>query len=355
MASQDYSWKASIDFERGVYICRVCKGELSDDDRKGGRWIPTAQGIFSGYHISQLICPWISAQNIINKKNDPLKDEQFFHNYVLGLPYVGSENKISSETVLKNVRNIANRQTDRIIIGVDTGLPWYLTCMNSEGVFYREKLKNVGDEGTTTDYDPKNRIRELLNRWPMSIVIGDQGGELSSLRILQQEFLGRVFLCFYRKDRKSLEPITWGENEEQGRVTVDRNRMFQIMVEYLRDSGRVILNGTKEDWQEWAAHFDNVYRETRVAKNTPGKDVATNYGPELIWKKNGPDHYCHTLLYCLVGMSKYAQGLAQIIKIDRFMAGVTIGSNVDGSINAGINGKKYRSFFESSGGLVEDF
>ena len=54
-------------------------------------------------------------------------------------------------------------------------------------------------------------------------------------------------------------------------------------------------------------------------------------------------------------MSKYSQGMAQIIKLDRFMAGVPVGSNVDGSINAGINGKKYRSFFESSGGLVEDF
>ena len=52
-------------------------------------------------------------------------------------------------------------------------------------------------------------------------------------------------------------------------------------------------------------------------------------------------------------MSKYSQGMARIIKLDRFMAGVQVGSNVDGSINAGMNGKKYRSFFEGSGGLAD--
>lgn len=348
LASQEFDWKDSIDFIRYVWICRLCKGELRAEDIIAGVWKPT-DGIcrydsmtgkdlypglthtpdgqelkeFSGYHVSQLMCVWISPKNIITKKNDPLKDEQYFYNYVLGLPYVGSENKISSAVILKNISKDINTQTSRVIIGVDTGLPWYLTCMNSEGVFYHEQLKKVGEVGTEKDYDPKNRVRELLLRWPQSIVIGDQGGELSPLRILQQEFPGRVFLCYYRKDRKTLETIKWGENEDYGSVVVDRNRMFQVMVEQLRDLNRIRLNGEKEDWKEWAEQFDNVYREIKVAKNSPGKDVATNYGVEFIWKRNGPDHYCHTLLYCLVGMDRFAQGLATIIKKnDNFLTGV---------------------------------
>lgn len=357
LASAEYDWKESIDSLRNVYICRLCKKDLSAQDIKGGIWKPTdgvcrynpfngkdlypglthtsdGQEIkeFSGYHISQLMCVWISPKNILAKKNDPLKDEQYFYNYVLGLPYVGSENKISSEVVLKNVNKDVNTQTGRIIIGVDTGMPWYLTCMNNEGVFYHEKLKKVGEEGTDVTYDPKNRVRELLLRWPTSILIGDQGGELSPLRILQQEFPGRVFLCWYRKDRKTQETIKWGEGDEYGSVVVDRNRMFQVMVEQLRDLNRIRLNGTREDWIEWAGSFDNVYREIKVAKNTPGKDVATNYGVEFVWKRNGPDHYCHTLLYALVGMDRFSQGLAQIIKKDTFMSGVQTASASDGTI-----------------------
>lgn len=309
LASEDYNWKDSIDFEKKIYVCRLCKGALPTDAIRYGRWKATAEGLFSGYHISQLMCPWITAEKIIEKYNDPQKDEQFFYNYVLGLPYVGSENKISSEVILKNLTAEVNTQSDRVIIGVDTGLPIHFTCMNSEGVFYHGKCGQP-----TEDYDPYSVLEGFLQRWRNSIIIADQGGDLIGIRKLQAKYIGRVFLVYYRKDRKSKEIIRWGEGDEHGIVVVDRNRMFQLMVEQLRDIGRIRLNGTREDWLEWAQHFDNVYREIKTAKNSPGKDVSTNYGAELIWKRNGPDHYCHTLLYALVGMDKYATALAQIIK-----------------------------------------
>lgn len=373
LASAEYDWKESIDFTRQVWVCRLCKGELRANDIKCGIWKPTdgvcrydpfngkdlypnlthtpdGQEIkeFSGYHISQLMCVWISPKNIIAKKNDPLKDEQYFYNYVLGLPYVGSENKISSEVVLKNVVSDINPQANRIIIGVDTGLPIHYTMMNSDGVFYHGKCKPP-----SASYDPYDELESFLIRWPTSIIIADQGGDLIGIRKLQAKYQGRVFLVYYRKDRKTLETIKWLENEDYGTVIVDRNRMFQLMVEQLRDLNRIRLNGTKEDWQEWAEQFDNVYREIKVAKNTPGKDVATNYGVEFVWKRNGPDHYCHTLLYALVGMDRFAQGLAQIIKKDNFMSGVGIASNTDGTIR-GANLQGYGSF-NSGGSVVDDF
>jgi len=376
LASADFNWKDSIDFDRQQLICRLCKGDLSSEDIKGGRYKPTngicrydpmngkdlypgmtstPEGIplrdFSGYHISQLMCVWITAKNIIAKKNDPLKDEQYFSNYVLGLPYVGSENKISSEVVLKNVTPTINAQSPRVIIGVDTGLPIHYTMMNSEGVFYHGSCKPP-----SASYDPYDELEGYLKRWDKSIIIADQGGDLIGIRKLQAKYPGRVFLVWYRKDRKTQETITWGDpqdDDKRGTVVVDRNRMFQLMVEQLRDPGRIVLNGSKEDWQEWASHFDNVYREIKTAKNSPGKDVATNYGVEFIWKRNGPDHFCHTLLYCLVGMDKYATALAQIIKKDSFMAGVPVGSNVDGTIRAGSNLRRYGSF-NGGGGIIEN-
>lgn len=311
---QILTWPKSINQERLTYQCKYCKGDLKDSWRVEGSWKPTAIGPFSGFHISQLMLYNKTAEDIIKSKNDPLKNEQFFYNYVLGLPYVGSENKIPSSVVLKNVVPETNEQNDRIIIGVDTGTPWYLTCMNKQGVFYYEQLKKPGDPGVDKDYDPKERVRELLKRWPDSIVVGDQGGDLSPLRILQAQMPGRVYLCTYRKDRKKKELITWGEDDEIGTVRVDRNDYFQLMVEQLRDTGRIRLNGKPEEWQEWAEHFDNVYREVKTVMEKPGKDIATNYGVELIWKRNGPDHYCHTLLYCLVGLDKFGSVSGTFVK-----------------------------------------
>lgn len=348
LASETESWKESIDFARQVYVCRACKGDLSVDNIRNGVWKPTATGIFSGYHISQLMCPWITAAKIIEKFNDPLKDESFFYNYVLGLPYVASENKISSEVVLKNVVPDVNTQSERIIIGIDTGLPIHYTMMNNEGVFYHGKCKPP-----SKDYDPYDEFRIFLNRWKNCIIIADQGGDLIGIRKLQAEYLGRVFLVYYRKDKKTKELITWGKDENLGTVQVDRNRMFQLMVEQLRDLGRIRFNGTREDWLGWAQQFDNVYREVKTTKNSPGKDLSTNYGIELIWKRNGPDHYCHTLLYCLVGMDKYSVALARIIKKDNFMQDVPTASNEDGTIR-GINVQRYNSL-SKGGGTIEDF
>lgn len=309
---QILAWPESI--YEGRYVCKKCRCVFSDEIRRMGTWRATATGSFSGYHISQLMCPWIPASQIIESFNDPKKNEQYFYNYVLGLPYVGSENKITSDVVLKNVVPDINEQGDKIIIGVDTGLPIHFTCMNKQGAFYYGTCSDKDELGKKQD--PYEDLRKLLKRWPTSIVIADQGGDLIGIRKLQADYPGRVYLVFYRKDRKSKEMVEWGENDELGTVRVDRNQYFQWMVEQLRDTGRIRLNGKPEEWEDWAGMFDNVYREIKVALDKPGKDVATNYGAELIWKRNGPDHYCHTLLYALVGLERYGSATASFIKRD---------------------------------------
>ena len=142
----------------------------------------------------------------------------------------------------------------------------------------------------------------------------DGNGDATMQRRLQNEFPGRVYLVFYRKDRKSKEMFTWGENDELGTVRVDRNMYFQWMVEQLRDTGRIRLNGKVEEWTDWAKMFDNVYREVKTATEKQGKDNQTLYGIELIWKRNGGDHYCHCLLFALVGMDKFANATGTFIK-----------------------------------------
>src|ERR1700734_562274 len=309
---QILTWPDSIDKERLCYQCKYCKKALTNEERIFGEWKPIARGEFSGYHVSQLMLYNKSAADILEAFNDPQKNQQYFYNYVLGLPYVGSENKITSDVVLKNVTPIINEQQDRIIIGVDPGTPIYFSCMNKQGAFYYGSCSLLNDRGEPQD--PWDDIRRLLKRWPTSMVMVDVNGDSTTHRRLRLEFPGRVYLVFYRKDRKTKELMTWGEGDEIGTVRVDRNQYFQWMVEQLRDTGRIRLNGKSEEWIDWARQFDNVYREIKTALDKPGKDVATNYGVELIWKRNGPDHYCHTLLFCLTGLEKFGIADAQFIK-----------------------------------------
>lgn len=310
---QVLEWPSSINVETESYVCKSCAAPISDNCRINGRWMETSSGEFSGYHISQLMLYNKSAKDIIKAFQDPLKDKQYFYNYVLGLPYIGSEDRIEPSRVLRNCVDSVNQQEGTNIIGADTGHGIHYVVMNKQGVFFYDHAAEI-----TASKDPYDEIRKLLRRWdgkglnPRSVSVFDQGGDLIGVRKLQQEFPGRVFLCFYRKDRKTQEYIQWGDGEDYGEVQVDRNHMMTLMVEQLRDTGRIQLNGTKDEWAEFASHFSNLYREKVSMDAKPERDDRTLYGAEYVWKRNGPDHFCHALLYAMVGMSKYGGDLAKI-------------------------------------------
>lgn len=314
---QTLTWPDNIDIEKKVYVCTACKEELPDESRINGRWknqdgVPWNLKIagdykYSGWHVSQLMLYNKSAKDIIDSYNDPTHDKQYFHNYVLGLPYIGSEDRIDPSVVLRNCEDRVNDQTDRVVIGADTGHGIHYVLMNKQGVFHYE-------HATLAQYkDPYDRIEEHLKRFHRSIAVFDQGGDLIGVRKLQAKYPGRVFLCFYRKDRKSVEPITWGTNEEYGKVIVDRNRLITLLVEQLRDTGRIVLNGTPEEWATFASHFGNIYREQVKVKETKDKDNKELYGPEYVWKRNGHDHGVHALVYAYVGLQRYGGEMAKVI------------------------------------------
>ena len=302
-ANQILTWPDSIDQGTGNYICRRCRAILSDTARINGAWIPTAKGDFSGYHISQLMLYNKSAKDIIKAFNDPQKDKQYFYNYVLGLPYIGSEDRIEPAVVLRNCVDEVNdyyAKDDRVIIGCDTGHGIHYVLRNKQGVF----LYGHETEITATK-DPYDKIAKFLNMFEKSVAVFDQGGDLIGVRKLQAKYPGRVFLVFYRKDRKSNDYVEWGVDDEFGTVRVDRNRQITIMVEQMRDIGRYRLNGSKEDWAEFASHFGFLYREEITTDAKPGKDDRSLLGTEYVWKRNGPDHFAHALLYSDIGMQHF--------------------------------------------------
>lgn len=319
-AEQVLQWPESIDPKRECYQCTSCKAALGDAARINGQW-KNRDGVawtgtiagdhkFSGWHVSQLMLWNKTAKDIINSFNDPTKDQQYFWNYVLGLPYISSDDRIEPAIVLRNCIDKVNPRTARTIIGCDTGHGLHYVLMNKEGVFLYENVTEI-----TATKDPYDVIRGHLKRFERSIAVFDQGGDLIGVRKLVQEYPGRIFLCFYNKDRKTVEFVEWSDDSdtEWWKVRVDRNRFMTLMVEQLRDVGRIPLNGTKEEWAEFASHFGYLYREKLLVKEARGKDNRELYGAEYVWKRKGPDHFAHALLYAMVGLQRYGGEQATII------------------------------------------
>lgn len=252
-------------------------------------------------------------------EDDRVKRPVLYKQKWLGEPYVSPNDLLSDVALTKCLSSETNLQEDRIIIGVDTGHDIYYTLMNKQGVFYHgycQSPQEMNDPG----YDPYNEIERLLVKYTNSILIADQGGDLIGIRKLQQKYPGRVFLVWFVKETRNNKLIRYGENEEYGKVLVDRNRMIQLVVDQINEQ-RLTFNGTKEDWQPFFEHCLNIYR----VKEITGEENDPQYGWRWVWKRKGPDHWFMSMIYALVGMDRFAQDLAEIVKKNSFMEGVKDG------------------------------
>lgn len=285
-----------VNYSLEIYQCPKCNGEIIDEERRMGEWKATSEGKWSGYWIPLWIAPWMSAAKIAEYKRE--KTAEYFANFVAGKPYIGGGNKVSAQTIIRCLNAAINDQEGRIIIGVDTGLPIHYVLANKKGYFHYGKCSDP-----STGKDPYDELEALLTRFPSSILIADQGGDLIGIRKLQAKYPGRVFLVWYRRDAKSQEIITWGKDAEYGKVVADRNRLIQLFVDEMLDR-RVTFNGTESEWQEYITHWMNIYRSWE--ENALGVK-------EFKWERQGPDHWVHASVYARIGLDKYAETKATIV------------------------------------------
>lgn len=279
---QYLDWPASVDSVKRVFVCKHCDKELTKEERRVGRWIKKYKDReYSGYWISLLMAPWITADEII--KYHETKSAEYFANFVLGLPYVGEGNQVTPDIIYRNCTTEINTQ-DRVVIGCDSGLKKHFVLGNKDGIFYH---------GVTPTWDT---IRGYLRQYPRSVAVIDALPDLTEPRKLREEFPGRVFLCHYARDRKTYQLIRWGKGEEAGNVTVDRNRTMQMVIDDFANR-KIPLQGTQDDWAEFESHFATLYKVTTM--DTLGV-------PQSVWEtSNGMDHWAHATLYWRVGMDKF--------------------------------------------------
>jgi len=286
---QQYLTMENIMYDPKPYFgCKKCKNEL---DRHHGQWIKKWQDKeISGYWISALMAPWISAQQILDKKKD--YSEEQFANFVLGQPFIGKGNVLIRSMFEQNLNPRVNPQDCREIIGVDTGNAINYVCGNKYGLFGYDK---------TDDYEAiKRRMRMKKD----TICIIDGGGDFRGARAFRDEFPNRVFLCYFGKDRKNDEVIRW--NDEDGTVIADRNKILQICVDDFVER-RMPVYGTKDDWNDFMIEWLGMYRTTEIS------DV----GPPLTeWHKptSGRADYPFCNAYVRIGLDRFIQESSQFIE-----------------------------------------
>lgn len=304
--------ESCIDYEREIYRCPKCKGEIDDENRRMGEWVATREGKWSGYWIPLWIAPHMGASKIAEYKRN--KSKEYFYNFVAGLPYINTNDMLSQQILEANLINKVNEQNDRIIIGVDTGHNIHYTLANKDGIFFHGYCESVAENEANKripNYDPYKELDDFMRDHPRSIMIADQGGDLIGIRKLQAKYIGRVYLCWFTKETKTHELFRWVD-EENGvqvcKVLVDRNRAVQLVVDEIKEQ-RFPVWGTLEDWQPYFNHWLNIYRVREIQ----GEEGDPQYNWRWVWKRKGADHWAMATVYARVGLDRFAQDLSTII------------------------------------------
>jgi len=249
-------------------------------------------------------------------EDDRLRRPTLYKQKWLGEPLISANDIMQIEALINCLNPEVNEQNDRIIIGLDTGHDLHYVLMNKQGTFHYGYCESPQENGTA-GYDPYDTIEDLLKRYPRSILIADQGGDLIGIRKLQQKYKGRVVLCWSNKESKTQNLIQWKDEDGDQKVFIDRNRFIQQCVDEIKEK-RMVFNGKLDDWQPFFKHALNIYR----VKEITGDENDPQYGWKWIWKRKGADHLWMAYVYARAGLDKYAQDLATIVHHDSVLSSI---------------------------------
>lgn len=289
--------------DQWYFGCVKCKKEM---DRHHGEWVARWPSIteVAGYWISLLMAPRTSANQI--KLLQKTKSPEYFENFVMGKPYMGSGNVVTRDVILRNLTDAINRQEGRIVIGVDPGIDIRYVIGNREGLFYYGQCKDYLE------------LDNLMKRWDKAVMVIDSGGDIIGSRALRDKYRNRVFLAYYRQDRNSDEYFDWDRDDTS--VTIDRNRAIQLIIDELTDK-RIPIFGNETDWHDYWVHWSHIYRVTE--ENSLGQLVSR-------WQRTDRDDWVHATVYWRAGMDRFMGGEGTIIDISSPIGEVGYTATADG-------------------------
>lgn len=296
---QVLTFPESLDMEKKIYICKACKAPLSDNDRRKGKWIdmfgvewntklsPQAEaaGLWSGWHISHMMCAWISAAELIE---DSQGDPAYFNNFVLGKPFSPGDLSISKSTILDlwTPKDIA---TKNVYLGVDVGNIKHYVVRSDKG------LLKIGRFSSWSELD------DIISFWKPTAGVIDAMPDNTAAKHYVDKYPFMQMSFFQENNANPQTIVWWGENDKKGIVYSHRDRILDRMFTDMAEAKYLIGLATDKEFQLYIKHYETLRREK----------VTNNKGIErYIWASTtGEDHYVFADLYSYLAMLSGGAGV----------------------------------------------
>jgi hypothetical protein len=299
-----------ITMDNFIYGMTVqCPRCHKDQDKRisnmNGVWVPQKESrscMRTGFHISQLMSPMISKEEIIRKYSEmsPMK----FKNEVLGEFFSGSTNPLEPQKVIATCcepykdedfvhQIVAPKQT---FMGIDWG---GRTDLNDKGAYTvvtilskdRDKYKvEFAKRITYNDYLKQVAyIKELIRMYNCVQVVADIGAGAIQCQMLQTEFKDTVKSCYYSANLKN----KYIYNPESWMISVDRDAWLEELIDIIVRANIMIPWRNNKD-KQW---FIDQICNTEIGISEKTGNVRRKY--QKAEKKN-PNDALHSLNYAYI-------------------------------------------------------
>jgi hypothetical protein len=227
-------------------------------------------------------CPWISASKI--QEEEQTKSKQYFYNFVLGLPYIGSDVVVNQDIILKCIDNTKPNFQQHNVMGVDTGIEKYYVILNNEGIFKIGKTKNWEE------------IEKLIKTYDIEVCVIDAMPDITAPRKIKEKYPGKIWLCYFRKEIKKADYIIWDYKTHT--VFSDRTKIIQHTIDkFVNREVRIQMH--PESLIDYIKHWQSLYKTTELDPIGIERDV---------WQSAGEDHFCFATIYGILAMEKGEKG-----------------------------------------------
>ncbi len=274
----------NVDLVKKRYICAKCKNELREEDRAKGAWVAKyPDRSIHGYQFSHLMCPWISAERIIEKR-EKARNEKHFFNYTLGLPYEPKGSSLADSDFWKLVGDYEEIKFGKdTIFGIDQGDVFHVAIgklePDKESNAYKKKIVAL------KIVDTKEKLLDLFKSYGMNFGLMDLLPNKHTAKELRDKLKGRLYLAHYQTTlslKEDFDICKWDVANRS--VTINRSESLDSLFKSLYDK--------KWEFPRLAIHFKSVVEHFKNLK----AEYVVKYGRNLkVYRNTGPDHFAHAI------------------------------------------------------------
>lgn len=291
------------------YLCRkrLCRGKL--DRVFSGEWVAKYpdRRLIRGYHMGQLIAPWISATQVMQDKIN-MRFRELWLCYVVGVPAAGEVEMLGQADFLRacaghGLLPARTRSWSAVSVGIDWGRLNWVVVLGRNAVNQRVYVIGIGVfEDTDRELESTEMVYNYVKEFAPEVTIADAGYGKDRNAYLMRRLSpngdeGKFWAQWYNSSVKHSKTFVpeWSD-EGRARVTVDRTLTLKNVCRAVRDREFGLPRLDIPEVELLTRHLQALAPFREIDDET-GEIVETV-------KASGDDHLAHALGSALLGMEK---------------------------------------------------